>query len=183
MQDRETEWAELMRAAIAGDEAAYRRLLSGLAPWLRALARRGLARSGSSDADAEDVVQETLLAIHLKRHTWDGTRPIGPWLRAISRNKLIDLLRRRGGRIDIPIEGFEDFLAAEDETPAVETRDVEPYVKKLPDRQRDVVRCIITEEISIRETAARLKITEGAVRVALHRGLAAVARSYRRDMT
>ena len=75
MQDRDAEWAGLMRAANAGDQAAYQRLLLSMAPWLRAIARRGLARWG--DADAEDVVQETLLAIHLKRHTWDETRPSG----------------------------------------------------------------------------------------------------------
>ncbi len=183
MQDREAEWAGLMRAAIAGDEAAYRRLLSALAPWLRAVARRGLAQRGSGGAEAEDIVQETLLAIHLKRHTWDAERPLGPWLRAIARNKLIDSLRRRGGRTEIPIDGLEDFLAADEEKPAVEARDVTPYVDGLPERQREVVRCIITDEISIRETAARLKISEGAVRVALHRGLAAVARGYRRDLT
>jgi RNA polymerase sigma-70 factor, ECF subfamily len=183
VQDREAEWADLMRLAIAGDEAAYRRLLAAMTPWLRALARRGLARSGNSDADAEDIVQETLLAIHLKRHTWDTSRPIGPWLRAITRNKLIDSLRRRGGRTDVSIDGMEDFLTADEERSPVETGDVEPYVNGLPERQRRVVQYILTEEISIRETAARLKITEGAVRVALHRGLASVARSYRRDMS
>jgi RNA polymerase sigma-70 factor (ECF subfamily) len=119
----------------------------------------------------------------LKRHTWDAERPIGPWLRAITRNKLIDQLRRRGGRFDVPIDGMEDFLAAEDERPPVETRDVETYVNELPERQRDVVRSILTEEISIRETSVKLSISEGAVRVALHRGLAAVARSYKRDMS
>lgn len=183
MLDREAEWAGLMRAANAGDQIAYRRLLLALAPWLRAIARRGLVRSGVSDADAEDVVQETLLAIHLKRHTWDAARPLGPWLRAVTRNKLIDHLRRRGGRSDIPIEGLEEILPARDERPPVETRDVEPYLSALPGRQRDVVHCILREDISIRETAVRLKITEGAVRVALHRGLAAVARGYKRDMT
>lgn len=182
MQDREAEWAGLMRAALAGDGTAYRRLLSGLAPWLRAVARRGLARSYASGADAEDIVQETLLAIHLKRHTWDASRPLGPWLRAIARNKLIDHLRRRGRRTDVPIDGLEEVLPAEDERPPVETRDVEPYLNALPGRQRDVVHCILREEISIRQTAARLKITEGAVRVALHRGLAAIARAYRRDL-
>jgi RNA polymerase sigma-70 factor (ECF subfamily) len=183
VQEREAEWAGLMRAALAGEQAAYQRLLSALAPILRALARRGLARSGASEADAEDVVQETLLAIHLKRHTWDPARPLGPWVRAIARNKLIDQLRRRGGRIDVPIEGLEEVLPAEEEKPAVETRDVDTYVAALPQRQREVVYCIVREEISIRDTARRLKISEGAVRVALHRGLAAVARSYRRDDT
>ena len=182
MHDREVEWAGLMRAANGGDEAAYRRLLLALAPWLRAVARRGLARMTSGGTDPEDVVQDTLLAIHLKRHTWDEARPIAPWLRAIARNKMIDHLRRRGGRILVPIEGLEEILPAQEDRPPVETRDVEPYLAALPVRQRDVVQCILREDISIRETAARLKITEGAVRVALHRGLAAVARGYKRDM-
>ena len=182
MHDREVEWAGLMRAANAGDDAAYRRLLRALAPWLRAVARRGLARMTSGGTDPEDVVQDTLLAIHLKRHTWDEVRPIAPWLRAIARNKMIDHLRRRGGRIDVPIEGLEEILPAQEDRPPVEARDVEPYLAALPVRQRDVVQCILREDISIRETAARLKITEGAVRVALHRGLAAVARGYKRDM-
>ncbi|MEX0590544.1 MAG: sigma-70 family RNA polymerase sigma factor [Xanthobacteraceae bacterium] len=182
MQDRESEWAGLMRAANGGDAAAYQRLLKSMAPALRSIARRGLARSGQGEAESEDLVQETMLAIHLKRHTWDADRPIGPWVRAIARNKLVDHLRRRGGRTDVPIEGLEDVLPANEEKPAVETRDVQPYVSALPDRQRDVVQCILREDISIRETAVRLKISEGAVRVALHRGLAAVARSYRRDL-
>lgn len=182
MQDREAEWAGLMRAANSGDANAYRRLLDSLAPVLRATARRGLSRTTTSESDSEDVVQETLLAIHLKRHTWDAARPIGPWIRAIARNKLIDHLRRRGGRIEVPMEGFEEILPAQSDTPPVETRDVEPYVAKLPTRQRDVVVCILKQDISIRETATRLKISEGAVRVALHRGLATIAKSYKRDL-
>ena len=182
MHDREVEWANLMRAANAGDEGAYRRLLGALAPVLRATARRGLARSGASESDSEDLVQDTLLAIHLKRHTWDANRPIGPWIRAIARNKLIDHLRKRGGRVDLPIDDFEDTLPEQKEAPPVETRDVTPYFASLPDRQREVIRCILQEEISIRETAARLKISEGAVRVALHRGLAMIAQNFRRDM-
>jgi RNA polymerase sigma-70 factor (ECF subfamily) len=182
VQDREAEWSGLMRSALAGDEAAYRRLLSAIAPWLRAVARRGLG-SAAGGGEAEDIVQETLLAIHLKRHTWDPARPLGPWLRAIARNKLIDNVRRRGNRKNIPIDGLEEILAAEDSSPAVDARDVAPYVDALPEGQRNVVRSIINEEKSIRDTAAKLKMTEGAVRVALHRGLANIARGYRRDVT
>lgn len=181
MRDREAEWAELMRAANGGNAAAYRRFLELLAPVLRGLARRGLARAGMSDADFEDVVQETLLAIHLKRHTWDSGRPVGPWIHAIARNKLIDYLRRRGGPPHVTIDGLENFLAADEEKSPLEARDVDRYVQALPPRQRDVLQCILREEISIRDTAARLEVTEGAVRVALHRGLAALARNYRRD--
>ena len=75
MHDRERIWAEWMRAANAGDGIAYRRLLEALAPLLRQIVRRGFTRSGFGNSDVEDVVQETLLAIHLKRQTWDDAKP------------------------------------------------------------------------------------------------------------
>src|SRR4051794_5458710 len=99
-----------MRSAISGDDAAYSRLLRGIAPKLRAGARRGLARAGQPLDQAEDIVQEILLAVHLKRHTWDVTAPFAPWLFAIARNKLIDCLRRRGRRIFVNIDDFIDTL-------------------------------------------------------------------------
>jgi RNA polymerase sigma-70 factor (ECF subfamily) len=175
MRRREAEWAGLMRQANSGDSAAYEQLLRILAPVLRAVARRGFARAGKSDADAEDVVQETLLAIHLKRHTWDDSAPLGPWLRAIARNKLVDALRRRGSRIELPIDDFAELLPAETPEASGIVRDVERRLGDLPERQRAVVRSIAVEGISIAETATRLSVSQGAVRVALHRGLAALA--------
>lgn len=160
---------------MAGDATAYARLLKALAAPLRAAARRGLDRAGKGDADAEDIVQETLLAIHRKRHTWNEDAPLGPWVRAIARNKLIDALRRRGRRIEIPIEDFTDLLPDTAEQPSGIVGDVARNLGGLPDRQRDVVRAIAVEGVSISETAVRLAVSEGAVRVALHRGLAAIA--------
>jgi RNA polymerase sigma-70 factor (ECF subfamily) len=61
-------------------------------------------------------------------------------------------------------------------------RDVTHYFASLPERQREVIKCILQEEVSIRDTASKLKISEGAVRVALHRGLAMIAQNFRRDM-
>jgi RNA polymerase sigma-70 factor (ECF subfamily) len=179
VNERETEWASLMRAAIAGDAAAYERLLRVLAPALRSAARRGLVRSGRGDADVEDVVQETLLAIHLKRHTWDSGRMLGPWVMAIARNKLIDHLRRGGRESSVAIDDFADSLPAEDATPAAPARDVERRLATLPERQREVVRAISIDGASIRDTARRLEISEGAVRVALHRGFVALAAKLR----
>ena len=73
---REEEWAAWMRAAIGGDEAAYRMLLQALSSGLRAMVRRGFAQAGAPQGDVEDVVQETLLALHLKRNTWDPSQPL-----------------------------------------------------------------------------------------------------------
>jgi RNA polymerase sigma-70 factor (ECF subfamily) len=179
VEDREKEWAKLMRAGNAGDAAAYRRLLLILTPALRAFAGRGLARAGMSATDAEDVVQETLLALHLKRQTWDEEGPLSPWLFAIARHKLIDALRRRGRRIEVSIDDFAEILPSRDEGQNPVVADVKRNLDVLPPGQRIVVRCVAIEGASIDETATRLSMTNGAVRVALHRGLAALAAKFR----
>lgn len=171
---RGDEWAGLMRAAMAGDEAAYERLLRELAPVLRAIARRAVARAGAA-IDAEDIVQETLIAIHLKRQTWVPTEPLGPWVRAIARHKAVDALRRRGRHLHVPVEDFEDLLAAEDAGPDFPRADLAKHLHHLPARQREVIQSIALDGNSIRQTASRFGMSEGAVRVALHRAVAALA--------
>ncbi len=178
--DREKEWAVLMRAANAGDAGAYRRLLGELTPALRIFARRSVARAGTAAADAEDIVQETLLAVHLKRQTWKEDAPLSPWLFAIARHKLVDALRRRGGRTEISIEEFAEVLPGPSEEPISVVADVSRHLDGLPAGQRNVVRSIAVDGASIDETAARLSMSNGAVRVALHRGLAALAAKLRR---
>ncbi len=175
MSERDIEWGDLMRAANRGDSVAYNRLLTSLAPAIRSVARRGLGRAGLAPEEAEDVVQETLLAIHLKRHTWDSTLPLGPWVRAIARNKLIDAIRRRGRRDYVPIDDVIDTLASDTAEPTPLPGKLDQHLQSLPDRQQSVVRAISLDGASIRETASRLNMSEGAVRVALHRGLAALS--------
>lgn len=173
--NREEEWAALMRAAIDGDAASYRLLLDQLSHSLRAATRRGFAQAGAAPNDVEDVIQETLLAIHLKRHTWNSDQPLGPWVRAIARHKLIDALRRRGRRIEVPIEVVLDTLAADEPRSDLDRQDAKRLVDGLRGRQQAIVRAISIEGRSIREVAQSLEMNEGAVRVALHRGLKALA--------
>jgi RNA polymerase sigma factor (sigma-70 family) len=170
-----------MRAAIMGDAGAYRRFLEDVTPFLRAMARRRCERVGVPGGDAEDLVQEVLLAVHLKRGTWDQSRPIGPWISTIVRNKMIDALRRRGRQVAVPIEDVIDTLEADPQPDALEQRDVRRLLEKLKHPQRDIVQSISVNGASVRETAGRLKMTEGAVRVALHRALKALAALYRSD--
>ncbi|MFZ0570534.1 MAG: sigma-70 family RNA polymerase sigma factor [Rhodomicrobium sp.] len=179
MRGEEAQWADWMRAANAGDSGAYKRLLEALAPFLRKLARQGFLKAGISSGDVEDVVQETLLAIHLKRQTWDADQLFTPWVRAIARNKLIDNLRRRGNRIELPVEDFADILPAEQVSDELSVREAERLLGVLAGRQKEIVRAICVEGASIREAAARFGISEGATRVALHRGLGALAAAYR----
>jgi RNA polymerase sigma-70 factor (ECF subfamily) len=174
----EEEWAVLMRAAMAGDEGAYRTFLKAITPSIRAAARRNLARYGLDVADGEDVVQDTLLAVHLKRRTWDQDRPIGPWISAIARNKLIDLMRRRGRAIKVPIDDVAESLAAEEAT-ALEGYEVSRMLDNLNERQRTVVRSLAVDGASVRQTAERLNMTESAIRVTLHRAVKALALIYR----
>ncbi|MGY4459151.1 RNA polymerase sigma factor (sigma-70 family) [Bradyrhizobium sp. LB13.1] len=139
MRGREDEWTGLMRSAMAGDDAAYHRLLRAVTPVLRAAARRGLARAGQPPDQAEDIVQEILLAVHLKRHTWDNEAPFAPWLFAIGRNKLIDMLRRRGRRIFVNIDDFAETLPGEVPQETASAGEVASQLNTLPQRQRDVV--------------------------------------------
>jgi RNA polymerase sigma-70 factor, ECF subfamily len=167
-----------MRAAMAGDETAYRKLLTELSHVLRGIVRRGFAGVGVPRDDVEDVVQDVLLAIHLKRHTWDRAMPLGPWISAIARNKMIDDLRRRGRRQEVAIDLTEFDIAGDDQQSSIDARDVDRILDTLSEKNRDIVRGIAIDGRSAREVADRLGMSEVAVRVALHRSLKTLSETY-----
>ena len=179
MREREDDWTDLMRSAISGDGAAYHRLLKAVTPVLRAAARRGLARAGQPVDQSEDIVQDILLAVHLKRHTWDANAPFAPWLFAIARNKLLDALRRRGKRVFVNIDDFAETLPGDAAEQTASAGEVAAQLQMLPARQREVLQSIAVESASIKDTAAKYSMSEGAVRVALHRGLASLTAKLR----
>ncbi|WP_027167455.1 sigma-70 family RNA polymerase sigma factor [Mesorhizobium sp. WSM3224] len=173
----EAELSGLLRAAIAGDEKAYADFLHRIAALVRGFVRRKIVQGG---VDPEDVVQETLLAIHVKRHTWRSDAPVLPWIYAIARFKLIDAFRRRGRRIEVEIDEIAETFA-EPEAETVSDRDINRALDGLPPAQRSVVSSISVDGHSIGETAIKLGISETAVRVSLHRGLAAIAKRFGRQ--
>ncbi|PYE87277.1 sigma-70 family RNA polymerase sigma factor [Phyllobacterium leguminum] len=175
---REEEWASWMRSAMAGDSKAYHKLLNAITPYIRVMARKRCEQFGAPASEAEDVVQEVLLAIHLKRGTWDIARPLGPWISAIVRNKLIDSLRRRGRNINVPLEDVIASLESDERVSVSDRIDIERILGRLKDPQRTIVRSISIEGVSVRQTAEQLKMTEVAVRVSLHRALKALAAFY-----
>jgi RNA polymerase sigma-70 factor (ECF subfamily) len=173
MQDQggttEARWAALMRASVAGDGRAYGRLLTEITPVLRGIVR---ARGRTFAPDQhEDIVQEVLLSIHAKRHTWKADHPIKPWLYAITRHKVVDAFRKRGASVDLPIEDFEDVLEADAGPDPTAARDVEVLVGRLDVRSAAIVRAVALEELPHAEVSARLGMTDAALRVALHRAM------------
>jgi RNA polymerase sigma-70 factor (ECF subfamily) len=176
MHDREADLTGLMRAALAGDEASYRRLLRSLAVTLRPAVISFASRTGLATGDVEDVVQETLLAIHLKRATWRDGESVAAWARAIARNKAIDMLRRRGRHVHVPVDAFAETLPAPQPDEQPSAHEIDRSLAALPEGQRAAVRAVSIDQLSITEAARRLDVSEGALRVALHRGLKTLAR-------
>ena len=172
----DAELSRLMLASMTGDEKAYAALLGSLAAAIRAYCRRRIA---AGTLDAEDIVQETLLAIHMKRHTWDRNAPVMPWVYAIARYKLVDAFRSRGRRIEVDIDDVADLVAAP-EADAISPREIDRILETLPAGQKAAVAAISVEGLSIPETAAKLGMAETAVRVALHRGLSSIAQRFGR---
>ncbi len=170
------EWSALMIRAQAGDGDAYRRLLIGVTPYLRAIAARTLQRL----ADVEDSVQDILLTIHAVRYTYDPDRPFKPWLAGIARHRLIDRLRSRGRlamrEINIEFE-HENFAAPELEVGSAMDRDtLQAGLAALPQRQREAITLLKLQEMSLAEASSRSGQSISALKVSVHRGIKALRR-------
>lgn len=179
--DEKDELARLLKLSNMGDRAAYRLFLERLAPFIRGIAFHVMQRIGMPQADLEDAVQETMLAIHLKRHTWNDDQPIGPWLFAITRYKLIDFARKHGRRKESELNDDFDIAAPEPDEPVLTETEMNRLLNKIGAQQRSIVTAISLKGATIRDVALEYKMSEGAVRVALHRGLKALAEAYQRS--
>lgn len=170
------EWSDLMVCAQAGDAAAYRRLLIGITPYLRAVAGRALRQS----ADVEDAVQDILLTLHAIRHTYDPERPFKPWLAGIARHRLIDRLRSHGKQASREIQldaEHEAFAAPEHEAGQAMDRDtLHAGLSALPEGQRQAVTLLKLQEMSLAEASVRTGLSIAALKVSTHRGLKALRR-------
>lgn len=163
-----------MRAASRGDTTAYHQVLRTITPLLRKVVRaRG---AGLGPEGCEDVLQDVLLAIHRKRHTWKEDQPLRPWLYAIARHKVVDAFRARGSRVELSIDDFAEGLPAVETSDPTVGHDMEKVLNRLDPREADIVRAFGLNGETTAETAIRLNMSEGAVRVALHRALKSVVR-------
>ena len=173
MSARHDAWERLLAAANDGDARAYAQFLKAVTPVLRGVVRaRG---AGLGEATCEDVLQEVLLAVHLKRFTWDHGAPVRPWLYAIARHKVVDAFRTRGRKVDVPIEDFAEVLAAEAGPDPTDAADMAKLIGMLGGKSAEIIRKVSIEGLSPAETGEALGMSEGAVRVALHRAFKALA--------
>jgi RNA polymerase sigma-70 factor, ECF subfamily len=178
----EAELKILMVAGLTGEAAAHRTLLDRLSGHLRAYFKGRLARIGRSGTEAEDLVQESLLAIHTRRHTYDPTEPLTPWVYAIARYKLIDHLRRtRASVADLPIEMATDITAQDDHGGVETTYDLHRLLSRLPHKVRQAIECVKLDGLSVAEAAVQCGMSESAVKVNVHRGLRTLAASIARE--
>ena len=157
-----------MIAGLDGDRAAYAQLLAALGGYLRAHFRR---RLGAGSADVEDLVQETLIAIHIKRAVYDRDQPFTPWAYAIARYKLLDHYRRIGVRQHVALEDAGDLFSQENPEEGAVRRDVHKLLGKLPHRQRELLRDVKLTGLSMEEAAARGGMSVSAAKVSVHRGM------------
>ena len=172
----EAELRSLMVAGLAGDSAAHRALLERLSLRLRAYYKSRLGRIGRSATEAEDLVQETLLAVHVQRHTYDPEEPLTPWVHAIARYKLIDHLRRtRASLAELPIDQAGEIMAQDDHVAAESAYDLQRLLSRLPQKMRRAIQCVKLDGLSVTEAAHRCEISVSAVKVNVHRGLKALA--------
>ncbi len=165
-----------MLASLEGDAKAYRLLLDALSRALRLYYRR---RLGSADiADAEDLVQDTLIAMHARRATYDPGQPVTGWVYAIARYKLIDHYRRRRVRRTVPLEEADALFVADDGSAALARFDVDRILETLPEATRTLIRRTKIEGVSNAEAGEAEGLSETAAKVRVHRGLKTLAERF-----
>lgn len=176
MTTSEADLKKLMLASLDGDAASHRALLEALSRRLRAYYKRKLAGTGRSASEAEDLVQEAVLAIHIKRHTYDTSDLLTPWVHAIARHKLIDFLRRtRTSLADVPLDEAGEAMASDDHVGAESSYDVGRLLQRLPPNVRCSMEAVKLDGLSIAEAAQRCGLSDSGVKVNIHRGLRTLA--------
>lgn len=168
MKATEVRLRSLMMQGLNGDAASHSRLLSELSVLLRGFYSR---RFGGDPSDAEDLVQETLIAVHNRRESYDPRKPFTSWAFAMARYKMIDEFRRRGLRPTTPIDDVEDLFADDDYDAASAAMDLDRLMTDLPDRQRHAIEQVKIQGLSVEEAAAQSGLSPSNVKISIHRGL------------
>jgi RNA polymerase sigma-70 factor (ECF subfamily) len=173
MEKVENRLRQLLIVGIAGHKECYLSFLRELSAYLRRFFARRLTHFPD---EVEDMVQETLLAVHNKRHTYDISIPLTAWVHAIAKYKLVDFLRAHGRQAALtdPLDEDSDVFASK-QTEALEARiDVRDLLEQLPDRYRLPILHVKLLGLSVAATARLTGMSESSVKIGVHRGLKAL---------
>jgi RNA polymerase sigma-70 factor, ECF subfamily len=171
-----------MIASLDGDAGAYHQLLERLTSHLRAYYRRRFVRIGHDPTEAEDLLQEALIAIHTHRRTYDRSQPFTPWIHAIARYKFLDYLRRTKSSFkDLPLENAHELTSRSDMTAVDSGMDLQRLLSQISTKAREAIQYVKLDGLSVSEAGARSGMSESAVKVAVHRGLKALALRIRQE--
>ncbi len=171
-------FADLMKAAQAGDARSYVRLLEEVTPRLRQIVRRN--RRFLDAAEIEDLVQDVLLSLHAVRATYDPARPFWPWLLAIARNRLADGARRQMRRSahELQVEDLPVTFSDEQENTGWgdygDPEALRQAINELPPRQREAIEMLKLREMSLKEAASASGMSIASLKVSVHRAMAAL---------
>jgi RNA polymerase sigma-70 factor (ECF subfamily) len=180
VRSSEAELRALMIAGLGGDGEAHRALLEKLSSQLRGYFKGQLDRIGRGPVEAEDLVQEALMAIHTRRHTFDPSQPFSPWVYAIARYKFVDYLRREKASMrDLPIEDTKEITSSDNSGQVESSLDLGKLMAGLAPKVRQAIEAVKLDGLSISEAATRCGMSESNVKVTVHRGLKAMARVIR----
>lgn len=159
---------------LEGDAVSYRQFLDSLTGHLRAYLRKRLQHCPD---DVEDIVQETLLAVHNARHTYDPDQPLTAWVHAVARYKLLDYFRCRfrRGTFDVPLDDHLELFGTCDAQANEARSDISRLLQMLPDKQRLPIMHVKLHGLSVVEASAMTGLSQSAVKIGIHRGLKALA--------
>src|SRR4051794_10315927 len=176
----ERELRTLMLASVAGSDAATEALLTRVSRLLRSFFKGRLARVGRTSADAEDLVQETLISIYTHRHTYDHAQPLTPWMYAIAQYRLVDYLRRsRVSAAAVSLDVVPDLPADVDSNAAESSLDLQGLISQLAPKMRKAIELVKLQGMSVSEAAAHAAMSESAIKVSVHRGLKVLSKLVR----
>ena len=176
MSTLEADLAVALRDARGGCPKAYRRFLDLLSQHLKSHVRRLLSRMGGSASDVDDILQETLISIHNRLHTYDDNYPVTVWVNAIARYKVIDAYRASGHRLrQVNLDDLGDVLADPTQPQPGAARDVARLLSSLPANLRRPIEDVKLMGLTIAEAAASSGMSESAVKIGIHRGMKRLA--------
>jgi RNA polymerase sigma-70 factor (ECF subfamily) len=171
------QWDEWMRLTLAGDKEAYKQLLTALRPWLT-----GFFAKRVPNAAVEDLVQETMITLHEKRHTYDPGQPFMPWLATVAKHRWVDYMRKVYRRMEISLDDDLDIQVFDADITV--NRDVMRLLQQIPAAQAEVIDLVKLKEMSIEQAARKTGHSTSSIKVMIHRGLkrlSVIAREEKND--